>query len=159
MSYRSDMSAPAILNVMSCENYHRAFQYCQRQRGQGLCIRSLIPRKVPMVALVWSNRDHGGDENVRSWLLHPYWISRGWDWSWVETLSVDQIDDFSPKENHHSGRDRDHSSRRISTEVIWIFWVKSTLGRWLTSLKTIWEKLPLIMMWLNRSMTAEQLRQ
>ena len=44
-AYRSDMSAPAILNVIELAKkfYPQAFQSCRRQRGQGLCIRSLMP--------------------------------------------------------------------------------------------------------------------
>ncbi len=45
MSYRSDMSAPAILNVIELAKkfYPQAFQSCRLQLGQGLCIRSLMP--------------------------------------------------------------------------------------------------------------------
>ena len=70
MSYRSDMSAPAILNVIELAKkfYPQGVSVLPTTAGTGPMHTVFDALEVPMVAFGLGNansRDHGGDENVR----------------------------------------------------------------------------------------------
>lgn len=70
MSYRSDMSAPAILNVIELAKkfYPQGVSVLPTTAGTGPMRTVFDALEVPMVAFGLGNansRDHGGDENVR----------------------------------------------------------------------------------------------
>ena len=70
MSYRSDMSAPAILNVINLAKkfYPQGVSVLPTTAGTGPMHTVFDALEVPMVAFGLGNansRDHGGDENVR----------------------------------------------------------------------------------------------
>ena len=70
MSYRSDMSAPPILNVIELAKkfYQKGVSVLPTTAGTGPMHTVFEALEVPMVAFGLGNansRDHGGDENVR----------------------------------------------------------------------------------------------
>ena len=70
MSYRSDMSAPAILNVIElAKKFYPQGRICLADYSRHWAYAyGFDALEVPMVAFGLGNansRDHGGDENVR----------------------------------------------------------------------------------------------